>query len=683
MSTPAPTAARVAPPSARRARAVALTLLTALLASPALAAELVPGGEAGRRRLLGAGGPDDTAVIAAVERDGHHAGAAIGDGACARCHPDVAAQWAASAHRFSSFNNPYYTAAARGFHAARGPQGFRFCADCHDPALIVTGDITAIEPASRAAQAGIGCLLCHSIQDPPPLTGNARYTARLDPVPIGDGHAARVRPAGAADGRLCGSCHRVGLDEQVSGDRWRRGQDDFFAWIDSPWSGNGADAILRPAAPAGCVDCHMPRVAASDREKAARDGQIRDHRFLGAGTALARLRGDAAHESATEAFMQDAVSIHLAPTPGVEGVLDVVLVNRRAGHRFPGGVQDQNLAWLEVTARDATGAVLATSGVLTPDGALPLDAHRIRAQPVDAAADPLVERAVDRQRSVVYDTGLHPLAPKAARYALPPATARVEVRLLYRQFEADYAAFACAPLPAPIRARCLDLPVTEVARAAADVQGGRVLGGDDGETRLLHGLALAHGLAGDALAADALLEAATTQLPGRPEPHLARATAAAALGRTDAALAHLDAADRLPGAPPARHFIRATTLLAAYRLTPARAAAEALARELPRDRRALALLARLRVLDGDPQGTLTATDAVLALDPEDPAGWYPRLLAARALAQPAAAEIARTRWRRHRTPDEAALAARRIFRARHPALAPHLEPIPYRALTAP
>ncbi|MCB9527930.1 MAG: hypothetical protein H6703_17350 [Myxococcales bacterium] len=671
-----------APSPARAALALLTALLTALLAAPAPAAELVPGGEAGRRRLL-TGGPDEATVVAAVDRDGYHAGAAIGDGACARCHPDVAAQWAASAHRFSSFNNPYYTAAARGFHAARGPVGFRFCADCHDPALVVSGDITAIEPRSRAAQAGIGCLLCHSIQDPPPLTGNARYTARLDPVPLGDGHGARVRPAGAADGRLCGSCHRVGLDEQVSGDRWRRGQDDFFAWVDSPWSGNGADAILRPAAPAGCVDCHMPRVAATDREKAARDGQIRDHRFLGAGTALARLRGDSSHESATEAFLRDAVSIHLAPTPAVDGVLDVVLVNRRAGHRFPGGVQDQNLAWLEVTARDAAGAVIARSGALAADGALPPDAHRIRAQPVDAAADPLVERAVDRQRSVVYDTGLHPLMPKAARYALPPATARVEVRLLYRQFEADYAAFACAPLPAPVRARCLDLPVTEVTRAAADVQDGRVIGGDDGETLLVHGLALAGGLAGDALAADALLARAATALPGRPEPHIARALAAAALGRTDAALAHLDAADRLQGAPPARHFVRATTLLAAYRIAPARAAAEALAAELPRDRRALALLARLRDLDGDHPGALAAADAVIALDPEDPAGWYPRLLATRALGQTAAAEIARTRWRRHRTPDEAALAARRAFRARHPALAAHLEPIPSRALAAP
>lgn len=654
-----------------------------VIASPATAAEFVPGGEVGRRRLLGPGGPDEATVIAAVIRDGFHAGAPIGDGACARCHPDVAAQWAASAHRFSSFNNPYYTAAARGFHAARGPTGFRFCADCHDPALIISGDIERIEPASRAAQAGIGCLVCHSTAEPPPPTGNARYALRLDPVPTDEGHGARVRPAGAADGRLCGSCHRVGLDEGVSGDRWRRGQDDFFAWLDSPWSGNGAETILRPAAPAGCVDCHMPRLPASPREKGARDGAVRDHRFLGAGTALARLRGDSSHESATVDFMRDAVSIDLAPSP-VAGALDVVLTNRRAGHRFPGGVQDQNLAWLEVTALDAAGVIIAQSGALEADGRLPPDAHRIRAQPVDAAADPLVERAVDRQRSVVYDTGLLPFAPKAARFRLPAGVARVQVRLLYRQFESDYADFACASLPDATRRRCLDLPVTEVARAEAAVEGGRVIGGEDAETLLVHGLALTTGLASDARAADALLERAAALLPDRPEPLLGRAVATAALGRTDDALALLDAADALPvalpGAPPSRHFIRATTLLAAYRLAPARAAAEQLAAALPGDRRAQALLARLRGLDGDDPGALRATDAVLAIDPEDPGGWYPRLLAARALGQVAAAEVARVRWRRFRTPDEAAIAARRVFRGRHPAAAALLEPIPTRVL---
>lgn len=643
--------------------------LALLLATPALAAEFVPAGEAGQRRLLGPRGPDEATVAANVARDGYHADEPIGAGACARCHPDVTAQWAASAHRFSSFDNPYYTAAARGFHAARGPEGFTFCADCHDPALAVMGPIETIETASRAAQAGIGCLVCHSIAEPPPPTGNAGYTLRLDPVPIGEGHGARVRPAGVTDGRLCGGCHRVGLDETVSGDRWRRGQDDHFGWYDSAWSGNGADAILRPEAPMGCVDCHMPRVAASPREKGAKGGYVRDHRALGAGAALARLRDDGAHLAATEAFMRGVVDVHLTPGP-VAGLVEVVLVNRGVGHRFPGGVQDQNQAWLEVTAYAADGAVLGRHGALGADGVLAPEAHRIRAQPVDPDVDPLVERAVHRQRTMVYDTGLLPLRPRAVRYAMPEGAARVEVRLLYRQFEQRYADFACAELPAAPRARCLDLPVTEVARATAPLDALA----DDPEALLVRGLALTDGLAGDAQLADELLS--RSGLTDRPAMLLGRAKAAAALGRTDAALALIDAADRSPHPPPSRHWLRATTLLAAYRLAPARAAAEALVAALPADRRALALAARLRVLDGDPAAALEATEALLTIDPQDPHGWYARTLAARALDDRALAERARDRWKYHRTTDEAALAARRIFRRRHPALAPLLEPIP-------
>src|SRR4051812_25863276 len=58
---------------------------------------------------------------------------------CAGCHADVAAQWTASAHHFSSFNNPYYRVSVEEFRAERGAKSSRFCAGCHEPALIATG----------------------------------------------------------------------------------------------------------------------------------------------------------------------------------------------------------------------------------------------------------------------------------------------------------------------------------------------------------------------------------------------------------------------------------------------------------------------------------------------------------------------------------------------------------------
>src|SRR5881394_770309 len=58
--------------------------------------------------LMGVSRPSAQDVAAEVRRRGFYAGDPIGAGDCSNCHGDVAAQWASSAHRFSSFNNPYY-----------------------------------------------------------------------------------------------------------------------------------------------------------------------------------------------------------------------------------------------------------------------------------------------------------------------------------------------------------------------------------------------------------------------------------------------------------------------------------------------------------------------------------------------------------------------------------------------
>src|SRR5215470_15084177 len=93
--------------------------------------------------------------------------------ACASCHPDVAAQWSQSAHRSASFNNPYYAVIARAFRHERGEKAFRFCARCHDPALLEAGRIgRAFDERAPEAQAGIGCEVCHSIRDTHGTLGN-------------------------------------------------------------------------------------------------------------------------------------------------------------------------------------------------------------------------------------------------------------------------------------------------------------------------------------------------------------------------------------------------------------------------------------------------------------------------------------------------------------------------------
>jgi tetratricopeptide (TPR) repeat protein len=197
----------------------------------------------------------------------------------------------------------------------------------------------------------------------------------------------------------------------------------------------------------------------------------------------------------------------------------------------------------------------------------------------------------------------------------------------------------------------------------------------DWKRALDHGLALADAVAERAEEALPSLERARTLAPERPEPELALARLALALGRTDAAVAAAERAEhRVQGPLPAALLLRATALYRAYRFAAARAPAEALLALLPDDRAALSLAARVRGVDGDAAGALAAADRLLALDPEDPEGHYQRALALRALGRDADADAAEARYVRHRAAVEVNLALRDKFRALAPRRAD--EPIP-------
>ena len=136
-------------------------------------------------------GPSNDEVAAEVARQGFYAGAPVGSGDCIGCHRDVAAQWASSAHRFSSFNNPYYRVATDAFREEKGAVASRFCGNCHEPFLVATGAMDRpIQRGTRAAQAGVTCLVCHSIAHVD-REGNGRYEADLRPVPTRRARTAR------------------------------------------------------------------------------------------------------------------------------------------------------------------------------------------------------------------------------------------------------------------------------------------------------------------------------------------------------------------------------------------------------------------------------------------------------------------------------------------------------------
>ena len=629
-----------------------------LLSISAFAADFVPRGPKATAFFLGHGGPTAEAVAAAVTQTGVYLDTpASGVGICGRCHPDVAQYWSASPHRMSSFNNPYYAAAFDVFRQDRPADGGRFCANCHDPALVIAGTVETVDRRDPSAQTGISCLTCHSIDAAHAVRGNGEFHAKLDPVPIRSGHSARVTP----QGDLCGTCHRVGLTKAITGDRWLRGQDEWFDWTDSGAAGRGVSAV-RQVEPRTCVDCHMPRVPASARERGAKGGMIRLHRFAASNSALAHLRDDPAQLDTVREMLKGAVTLDLLSTR--KGTIDVVLTNARVGHRFPAGTMDSNEVWIELVARDKSGVIVRHSGVLDQDGLLPEDAHRLLAQLVDSKGVPIQRRDAQNIRGVVFNTSIPPAESRVVRYRIPVNTHTVEARLRYRKFNLEYARFACADLPdTPTRQRCLSPPIIEVSQATVTL--------DDGLTppaswqkNLAHGLGLAAGLSDHVAEAIAPLERAAEAAPDRVEPRLGLVRVAMRLGQTDAALAQLDVIDRRPDAPISRHWLRAKVLTQAYRNRAALPAAEALLKAVPDDRRALALVARLRGLLGDAEGSLAAADRLIAVDPEHPSGWFHRMLALRDLKRPIG--DSEDHWLRHRVADETNLELLRLFRAKFP-----------------
>jgi hypothetical protein len=642
-------------------RSFGCALAVALCASPAAALELrTKGGVNAGAVLLGRAVPEAADVRDEVERTGFYAGEALGAGDCARCHGDVVEQFSASAHRFASFANPYYAAAVLAFREARDPLAARFCADCHDPLVVADGALERPGPfdaTTPAAQAGITCLVCHSVHTPPDLRGNGGVVVDATPAVLepGAAHKARLGDPVLRTARFCGGCHKVGLTESVTGDVWLRGQNEYDAWYDSAWAGRGVASIFRPPETRTCQDCHMPREPALRGDKAARDGAIRSHRFLASNTALPHLRGDADHLARTQAFLGGGV-VTLRLATSAPGTLDVVLRNRGAGHAFPGGTSDSNEAWLEVRALGATGKVVGQSGALGPRGELAEDTHVLRAQPVDAEGRPLRRRDVHRARGVVFDTSLPPGDPRVVRFALPAATARVQVRLLYRKFSKEYAAFACDDLPgARTRAACLAPPTTRVATAEADVSGGRVPPLESAEARLEHALGLGQGLV-DAAVGEAFVAETLKELATGPDARIA-AMAGLGLARLDVAAGRWGGPPLADEAPVAALWSRALGEHRAHRDAEAFTTAAALEKRLPDDRAVLGLGARLANIVGRPDDARRLADRLLAIDPESEEALLQRLLALRALG--ADASTAEATWARHRRPVERELRLRR------------------------
>lgn len=404
----------------------------------------------------------------------------IGAETCARCHQDIVEQWATSAHRFASFNNPFYEATVNDLranatesnrwidrHIERFPDvadgvgrvKSKWCSGCHDPALMLAGTMAfEIDRTSVEAQAGLTCLACHAIDHIHNRTGNGNYniadeqedpylyaTARTGTLRawLHDAalkakptvHKRQMLTPAFRESTFCAACHKVSLPPAVNNYRWLRGQNEFDNWDDSGISLNASRTFYLPDSARTCQDCHMPPEPAPLGDVSAQDGTVRSHRFLAVNTALPFVRGDHETIARIENFLRDeklsvdifAVALGGSPvmaadrqppvlTPGRKVTVDVVVRNRGVGHTFPGGTNDSNEGWLEFSVLDDRGTQLAVSGFLADDGHLDPMAHVYKAVILDRNGNPIQRRNAQDIHVTVFANTIGPGSADVAHY---------------------------------------------------------------------------------------------------------------------------------------------------------------------------------------------------------------------------------------------------------------------------
>ena len=264
--------------------------------------------------------------------------------ACERCHQDIYQQWQHSMHHFSSFNNQWYRKAVEYMQQVDGTKPSKWCAGCHDPALLYSGkfDIPIKDQnlKSPEANAGLGCMMCHSIVQVKSTMGQGDFfleypklhelaasknpvirfvhdwMTKLNPEPH---RRVFLKPFMATQtAEFCSSCHKVHLDVPVNNYRWVRGFNEYDNWQASGVSGQGARSFYYPPKPQQCADCHMPLVRSADMGNI--NGLIHSHQFAAANTAVPFANEDLNQLEAAQKFLKDSVTVDIfALSPEVGG----------------------------------------------------------------------------------------------------------------------------------------------------------------------------------------------------------------------------------------------------------------------------------------------------------------------------------------------------------------------------
>jgi tetratricopeptide (TPR) repeat protein len=444
------------------------------------------------------------------------------DDYCLKCHQDAYKGWFHSAHHFSSFNNPAYRASVRetrlvSFQRDRNTRAARWCAGCHDPVPLFSGDFddpNYDDVNSPSSQAGITCTSCHAITHVNSTRGNADYTiGEPQHYPFAESenpllqwinntlvkakpelHKRTFLKPLHKDSKFCSTCHKVSIPFALNHYKdFLRGQNHWDTFLLSGVAGGGARSFYYP--PPGqraknrCVDCHMNLSPSNDFGAKDFDltggRKIHDHLFVGANTGLAAFRGRDDIAKKHEAFLKDKkVRIDIfalreggriegellgpvrpaVPTlePGRSYLVETVVRTLGLGHPFSQGTVDSNEIWVELIAR-VGDRVIGRSGGIDADGKVDPYAHFINVYMLDKDGHRIDRRNPQDIFVPLYNKQIPPGAGQIVHFGLDvpkgaegPIT--LEAKVNYRKFDRPYMDYVFGKGKGPT------LPVVVMAR---------------------------------------------------------------------------------------------------------------------------------------------------------------------------------------------------------------------------
>ena len=368
---------------------------------------------------------------------------------CSGCHPDQYEEWSGSMHAYAT-DDPVFRALNAKMQSEVPPEKKTFCLSCHAPMAVRLGKST--DPAALDATPelkGVTCFFCHAAKSSHGVNNNPLDLA--DPPVMGAAIRDPVDPAvhlaeyrmfldGKSDiqAGMCGPCHDI---EALAGAHVER---TFQEWRTSRFGGGERTKT-------SCASCHMPErqglasVRANSPVRA-----IHDHAMPGVDLALSAFTGKDVQRQKAQTFLDDAIDARLCVTPnGAGSTVDVTLFNRRVGHGFPSGANQDRRSWIDLTAFAGTDVVLRT-GDIPDDRAVAtvqdpslflLRDHDLDAQGNEVelfwrtasfTSKQLPAATTDNPANPAYDNGVH------ATYALDRAPDRITMVLRIRPIDFDF-----------------------------------------------------------------------------------------------------------------------------------------------------------------------------------------------------------------------------------------------------